>query len=369
MNRTAILIDGGFFVKRAIKLWGKKSPEELAKILQDYCNRHIKQNREDYHQLYRIFYYDCPPINKKMHHPLSNRLIDYAKTEQYEWRLAFHEQLRKLRKMALRLGHLDEEGTNWNLDPRLLRSVITGKLPISKLREEDIVLNTKQKGVDMRIGVDIASMAYKKQVEQMILIAGDSDFVPAAKLARREGIDFILDPLWSQIKPDLFEHIDGLRTVCEKPLTGGESFDDAGSKAEMGYDDGEDEDSTIISLSADIVETPAPMPAPAPAYVPAAPLAAAQPAPAPGNKPSRRRSPKSRSTLKPQESTASAEPSLAVPVLPAPPASTAIDGEPRPASSRSASRRRRRSNKSAASAAAAAAGLAGSTEPKEPPTT
>ncbi|HEY5466104.1 MAG TPA: NYN domain-containing protein [Clostridia bacterium] len=369
MNRTAILIDGGFFVKRAIKLWGKKSPEELAKILQDYCIRHIKQNREDYHQLYRIFYYDCPPINKKMHHPLSNRLIDYAKTEQYEWRLAFHEQLRKLRKMALRLGHLDEEGTNWNLDPRLLRSVITGKLPISKLREEDIVLNTKQKGVDMRIGVDIASMAYKKQVEQMILIAGDSDFVPAAKLARREGIDFILDPLWSQIKPDLFEHIDGLRTVCEKPLTGGESFDDAGSKAEMGYDDGEDEDSSIITLSADVVETPAPVPAPAP------PVTAAQPAPSssapqqvPGNKPSRRRSTKPRSTPKPQESPADAEPAPVAPVSPAPALSPATEGEARPVSSRSASRRRRRSNKSAATAAAAAS-LAGSAESKEPTTT
>ena len=56
----------------------------------------------------------------------------------------------------------------------------------------------KQKGVDMRIGVDIASLAYKKQVNQIILIAGDSDFVPAAKLARREGIDFVLDPLGRQ---------------------------------------------------------------------------------------------------------------------------------------------------------------------------
>lgn len=64
----------------------------------------------------------------------------------------------------------------------------------------------------MRIGLDIASLAYKRQVEQIILISGDSDFVPAAKLARREGIDFILDPMWSKIKDDLFEHIDGLKS-------------------------------------------------------------------------------------------------------------------------------------------------------------
>ena len=46
--------------------------------------------------------------------------------------------------------------------------------------------------------------------------SGDSDFVPAAKLARREGIDFILDPMWNPISSDLFEHIDGLKTYCPK---------------------------------------------------------------------------------------------------------------------------------------------------------
>ena len=67
----------------------------------------------------------------------------------------------------------------------------------------------------MKIGLDIASLAFKKQVDKIVLISGDSDFVPAAKLARREGIDFVLDPLFSPIKPDLFEHIDGLRTCDE----------------------------------------------------------------------------------------------------------------------------------------------------------
>ena len=74
------------------------------------------------------------------------------------------------------------------------------------------MLSVSQKGVDMRIGIDIASLAFKKQVDQIILISGDSDFVPAAKQARREGIDFILDSMRSPIKEDLFEHIDGMRT-------------------------------------------------------------------------------------------------------------------------------------------------------------
>ena len=68
----------------------------------------------------------------------------------------------------------------------------------------------------MMIGVDIASVTFKKQVDRIILVSGDSDFVPAAKQARREGIDFILDPMRTQIKPDLFEHIDGIRTKTPK---------------------------------------------------------------------------------------------------------------------------------------------------------
>lgn len=68
----------------------------------------------------------------------------------------------------------------------------------------------------MKIGVDIASLAYKHQVDRIVLISGDSDFVPAAKLARREGIDFVLDAMHQPINPDLSEHIDGLISRFKK---------------------------------------------------------------------------------------------------------------------------------------------------------
>ncbi|MFQ6793863.1 MAG: NYN domain-containing protein [Thomasclavelia sp.] len=95
---------------------------------------------------------------------------------------------------------------------RAFKKLCNGKLKFEDITEKDCVLNIDQKGVDMKIGLDIASLSYRHQVNQIILISGDSDFVSAAKLARREGIDFILDPLGASIKPDLFEHIDGLNT-------------------------------------------------------------------------------------------------------------------------------------------------------------
>ena len=94
-------------------------------------------------------------------------------------------------------------------------------MSVSDLSDSDFEPNFVQKGVDMRIGIDIVTIATKRQADQIILIAGDSDFVPAAKFARREGIDIVLDPMWQRIKPELNEHIDGLRTCacsCPSPL-------------------------------------------------------------------------------------------------------------------------------------------------------
>ena len=84
----------------------------------------------------------------------------------------------------------------------------------SDITEDDIYYDLKQKGIDMKIGVDIASLAIKRFVDKIVLISGDSDFVPAAKLARREGIDFVLDAMHSvHIENNLYEHIDGLKSI------------------------------------------------------------------------------------------------------------------------------------------------------------
>lgn len=132
--------------------------------------------------------------------------------------MQFFDELKKKRKFAIRLGKLAEEQAHYTIKPQAVKKLCNGSLIFSDLQESDFCLEIDQKGVDMKIGLDIASMAYKKQVDQIVLISGDSDFVSAAKLARREGIDFILDPLGAPIKPDLFEHIDGLRT-CDKSYT------------------------------------------------------------------------------------------------------------------------------------------------------
>lgn len=216
--KTAILVDGGFYRRRAYSCMGEVSPEERANELESYCKRHLSENlygQKMSHQLYRIFYYDCSPIQKIVFNPLTKKQIDLSKSDTYKWSTEFFNNLKRKRKFALRFGQLAEEQCYYGLSERAFRKLCSGTLAFSDLTEKDCVLKIEQKGVDMKIGLDIASLAYKHQVNQIVLISGDSDFVSAAKLARREGIDFILDPLGATIKPNLFEHIDGLRT-CDK---------------------------------------------------------------------------------------------------------------------------------------------------------
>ena len=215
MDTVAILVDGGFYLRRAKSLLGDLSAEESAEALHDYCMRHLNHKENGYwvrDNLYRIFYYDCPPMDRNVYHPLLKRDKSMKKEPLYTWMTAFQNELRNKRKVALRMGRLSDNGIGYVFAVDTVKKLCSGTLLVSDLSESDFVLATKQKGVDMRIGLDIASMAYKHQVTKMILIAGDSDFVPAAKLARREGIDFVLNPMGAKINPDLNEHIDGIAT-------------------------------------------------------------------------------------------------------------------------------------------------------------
>lgn len=219
--KVAILVDGGFYRKRAFRVKGDLSPKERAEELYTYCTRHLKERsfgQDHYHELYRIFYYDCQPVDKQVYNPLTKRTVDFSKSDTKIWATDFFKELAKKRKVALRFGELSENSVHYNLRPEVTKKILRGSTSIEEIKESDLSLSLQQKGVDMRIGLDIASLSFKNQVEKIILIAGDSDFVPAAKLARREGIDFVLDSLGNDIKPSLSLHIDGRRT-CDSEYT------------------------------------------------------------------------------------------------------------------------------------------------------
>lgn len=258
VRRIAVLIDGAFFLKRLARLVPEErrdSPEAVADCAKFLCKRHVQRlTGERFNtrhsrwldNVYRLFFYDATPYTGIAHHPLENRQIQYAKTPEAVFRQELFQQIRRQRKFALRLGKVSKE-SEWQLkDPKLTKKLLSTKefIPhlksfvdgssskitepqqrqltnLFKLWEElgsgDLKLGLRQKGVDMRIGIDITTLTLKRQVDTIILITGDSDFVPAAKVARREGVEFLLDPLWQSVNDDLHEHVDGVVSAFPKP--------------------------------------------------------------------------------------------------------------------------------------------------------
>lgn len=278
IRRVAVLIDGGFFIKRLSKLVDSHHCGTAAAVANSarlLCKRHVQRlTGESFSgpsrwldHVYRLFYYDARPFTEIAHHPVLNQQIQFAKTPEARFREDLFNELRKARKFALRLGHVTKEDgwqiKNAQLTKKLLRtrewvqvmdSIIaqarTGQPAptltpaeadqFAKIAEawrsltpNDIRLGLRQKGVDMRIGLDISTLTLKKQVDTIILVTGDSDFVPAAKLARREGVEFLLDPMWQSVRDDLHEHVDGIVSVFKQPGSpgGSEEADESPAQA------------------------------------------------------------------------------------------------------------------------------------------
>ncbi len=66
----------------------------------------------------------------------------------------------------------------------------------------------------MRLGLDIATYAANRSVERIILITGDTDYLPAMKLARTAGLQVVLIQFPGKtLARELLSHSDFQRQV------------------------------------------------------------------------------------------------------------------------------------------------------------
>ena len=225
MSKVSILIDGGFFLKRlpsVLQRIDSRDPDAVADAVRRLVASHLEQlNRiegvaNDRILLYRSFFYDATPYAGRGCFPVSGGMIDYENSTEAVFRRALHDNLRSTSNMAVRLGEV-RRISGWMLRERVQNRLRKGEITVADLTDRDFTLGLQQKAVDMRIGIDIASLTLKRQVSTIVLVSGDSDFVPASKFARREGVNVVLDPLWSKVLPGLFEHIDELRSGFPRP--------------------------------------------------------------------------------------------------------------------------------------------------------
>ena len=188
MQRVTILIDGGYLRAIAKPIY-RYNPDFIEKVVQNIV-------RKD-EQLFRTFYYDCDPYKGTVRLPVSGQEWTYDND-------GWLNILATKDSFAVRRGVLK------------FRSFKPKNIPVQgkHLSDGDFKPDFEQKGVDMRIGLDIATFAASKAVHRIILISGDTDCVPAMKYGRIAGLQIIVAQFPGQrLSKELLWHADECRNV------------------------------------------------------------------------------------------------------------------------------------------------------------
>lgn len=184
--RYAILLDGGFVTRKLNERLGHHptAADIVALCDEIRANEHLS----DY-ELMRIYYYDAPPSTETVKFPVTGADHALALTERARHAQSLYDQLELTDRFALRMGETRLSPFVWKLKPTKVNQLI--KAPRA-LKDEDFILDIGQKGVDIRIGLDMARLALRDTVRAVAVVTGDSDFVPAFKFVRREGVKVML---------------------------------------------------------------------------------------------------------------------------------------------------------------------------------
>jgi uncharacterized LabA/DUF88 family protein len=188
--KAAILIDGGFLRVTAKKAKKTYDPDFIEKFA------HLCHSADE--SIFRVLYYDCAMYSGTVKLPVSGNSHTFVSNDAWLHALS-HKDF-----FAVRRGVLKFRG----FKPK--------KTPVAPatLTDADFEPIFEQKGVDMRIGLDIASYSHNRAVDRIILVSADTDCVPALKYGRKEGLQtVIIEPPNVKLAPELFGHVDFRRAV------------------------------------------------------------------------------------------------------------------------------------------------------------
>jgi uncharacterized LabA/DUF88 family protein len=147
MSKAVVLIDGGYLAKVLENVFHRPS-FDFEKFSDYLCKKADCQR-------VRTYYYYCPPYQSNPPTALERkRYSDFSK---------FTDYLKTIPRLDFRFGRLQKIGSDF-----------------------------KQKGVDVRLSIDLVKLSCKGSIDKAILITGDSDFAPAVDVAKEEGIVTIL---------------------------------------------------------------------------------------------------------------------------------------------------------------------------------
>jgi hypothetical protein len=199
-KRYVILLDGGFVTKRLRERLGR--PPVSEDVLAE-CARIGSHPSVTGHDLLRVYFYDAPPADGVLVNPLDGSRLDLGESSTCAAARQLHDRLELCPDFALRMGEVVVHG--WQVGSRARQDLTKTR---RSLKPRDLVPVIQQKGVDLRIGLDIARLALRRLVELIVVVTGDSDLVPAFRFARREGIRVYLDHLGGPVRRQLKAHAD-----------------------------------------------------------------------------------------------------------------------------------------------------------------
>jgi uncharacterized LabA/DUF88 family protein len=193
-QNIAVLIDGGHLRSYARKAKRLFVPDYIEKI------GHACALADEV--IHRILYYDCPPYEGEAIQPVSG--IKKAFTGSDKW---LHDLSHK-DLFAVRTGVLKFRGF-------ILKQSRIPFTPTVPLTDSDFEAKFEQKGVDMRIGLDMATLSANRSVELIALVTNDTDCIPAMKHARRAGLQIALVTVPGyRPAPELLAHSDFRRSIA-----------------------------------------------------------------------------------------------------------------------------------------------------------
>jgi uncharacterized LabA/DUF88 family protein len=190
LTKVAVLIDGGHL--RALARAAKHS------YTPDYIEKVAHACVVPGEAILRILYYDCTQFEGKVKLPISGLEHEFKQNDMWLRNLAAKDLF------ATRRGVLKFRGWKPKKTP----------LASKELTDADFKPDFEQKGVDMRIGLDMATFSVERSVDRLILVSGDTDCVPAMKHARKAGIQVVLIGLPNgRDTPELLWHSDFHRSI------------------------------------------------------------------------------------------------------------------------------------------------------------
>lgn len=151
MEKIAIFIDAGYLNKVLEQDFDRTKIdfEKMKNILSENDN------------LLRAYYYNCLPYQSST--PTDDEKKRFSSCQK------FHGKLKRIDCFDVREGRLEYRGTD-----------DTGKRIFV------------QKRVDIMLACDLVQLSIKNKIEKAIIITGDSDFLPAIDIAKKEGVSITL---------------------------------------------------------------------------------------------------------------------------------------------------------------------------------